>query len=258
MAFAASQIQVRFPISVYYKADFESPISFTVEPGSIITVSDKNYGGFRKIKATVFGKAQMGYVAASDLNQQRAPPKKRNWGVGGGFAYTRLSQGAKSFSTADQVNYTISRYTGQTFNPAISFQYGQRHFWRVSGLYRSVVLDGTATTDIASVPKQDIHLEYTMLGLQAQAGWTLWADYWYAGAGIEAAKSMSGSVRMGTQDLTKDAENPDYLSGHGFSGLQFRVKDKYSLFAELRLGAVTNQAPIITVMEIALSVLYWP
>ena len=257
-AHGASQVEVRMPISVYYKADFESPISFTVDPGTIISVSDKSYGAFRKIKATVFGKSQMGYVAASDLSSQKAPAKKREWGAGGGFAYTRLTQGAKTFSTADQVNYTISSYTGQSFNPSLSFQWGQRNFWRLGGLYRSVVLDGTASTDIAASAKQDIHLEYTMLAAQAQMGWGLMTDYWYGGLGAEAAKSIGGSARLGNQDLTKDTEIPNYLSAHLFSGVQFRVKEKYSLFAEFRIGAVTNQDPFITVMEIALSALYWP
>jgi len=254
---AASTIKVQFPLSVYGKPDFESPVLFTVERGATVLVSDKPYGGFRKIKTTVLGKARLGFVPANDLSAQKLPPRNRLSAIGGGVAYSRLTQGSKTFTTADQVNYSISGYSGQTINPTFTYQKGQQSFWRVYGMYRLVNLNGTAKSDIAGVPQQDVKIEYTMIALGGQMAWGLFGKYWYGGFGAEIAKSTSGKVLFGNQDLSGDVENPDYMSGHGMSGLQLRMGDKYSMFVEARLGVVSNQDPVLTVVELVANFMYW-
>lgn len=257
VAMAASTIKVQFPLSVYGKPDFESPVLFTVEAGAMVLVSDKAYGGWRKIKTKVLGKSRIGYVPANDLKAQKLPPRTRTKGVGGGIAYSRLTQGSKKFSTADQVSYNISGYSGSTINPLFTYQSGQDNFWRVYGMYRQVSLTGTATSDISGVPAQNIKIEYTMIALGGQMAWSLFGKYWYGGLGAEIAKSISGKVLFGNQDLSGDTDHPDYISGHGVSGLQMRFGESLSMFVEGRVGVVSNQEPVITVLEVAANLLYW-
>lgn len=256
--YGASAIQAQFPLPVYGKPDFESPILFTVEAGTTVLVSDRTYGAFRKIKAKLLGQSRTGFVPATDLKARKAPPRERIWGLGGGFTYSRLSQGSKSFSTVDQVNYKISGYSGQSVSPLLSVQGGFKNFWRAFCMYRRVNLSGDASSDIGGTSAQHVELEYTMLALGGQFAWGLWSDLWYAGLGAEFAKTTASKVMFGAQDLTKDADPPDYISVFGVTGLQLKAGDKFSMFGELRVGAVTNQSPSITVVEVSAQLLYWP
>lgn len=252
--FAASTVRVQTALSVYSKPDFTSRIVFTLQPGTEIAVSSKAYGGFRKIK----GPGGIGYVTASDLHNQNRPPKQKKWGAGAGLTYTRLSQGEKTFETSDDVEYKITGYSGSNVNPVVSAQFGQRKFWRLHLAYKTVDLAGQARTGIAGAQQPEIRVQYKMLAIGAQLGWGLWSDIFYAGVGAEVDKTMSGKVMFGTQDLSNQTEFPDYLGAHIFSGAQIRMGTSLSIFVEGRMGIVTNQEPVLNVMELGASLLYWP
>jgi hypothetical protein len=258
-AFAASTVVVQTAITAYSKPDFNAPVVFTVEAGSSILVSTKAYGGFRKIKTQVEGQSRLGYVTAGDLAQQSRPPKEKTWGLGGGFVYSKISQGEKSFTTEDQVKYVISDYAGTTTYPALSLQFGQKNFWRIHAAYKTVGLSGTARkADIPDAPPLAVEVEYTMAVFGAQMAWGLFSKVFYAGGGFDFAKTLSGKVKFGTQDLTDQAEYPDYLGVHVFSGAQVRLSSSLSLLGEARIGAITNQSPVLTVIEIGAALLFWP
>lgn len=200
----------------------------------------------------------MGYATANDLARQSGPVHESLWGLGAGAVFANLTQGSKSFSTEDEVVYKIDGYSGQNTNPAITLQMGRRNFWRIYGMYRTVGLEGTATNNIAGSPAQKIQVEYKMAGVGLQAGWRLFADFFYAGLGVEADKTLSGTVKYGKQDISSQTEFPFYLIAQALAGIQLRASPQFSLVLEGRAGAAVNQSPTVNVMEVGVSTLYWP
>jgi hypothetical protein len=254
-AYGAKTVTVQGAISAYAKPDFDSPVIFTVAAGSSIVVADKFYGGFRKVKAVVDGRARVGYITAAELVAQHRPPKEKKWGGGGGFVFTRLSQGQKVFIAADRVSYTISNYQSTDLNPALTVQMGQKNFWRFNLGYKTVSLRGNSVSELGK--KEDISIDYKMAAFGLQGGWGLFSRTFYGGLGVEVDKAMSGKVKIGEHDLSGQTEYPDYIGGHLFAGAQIRFTRSLSAFFEGRMGTIFNQDPKLTVVEMAGSLLYW-
>lgn len=257
-AFAASQVRVTRPVTVYARPDLEASVAFSIRAGALITVADREVRGFRKIRIISRGKKRFGYILSADLEVQKDLGRRGPWGLGGGLFYSRLSQDSKSFSTSDQVTYTTSEYISQSFNFFAFYEFGGTNFWRLFGGLRSVEYESKATLNLPGSATQAIEVGYRFIAVGGQKAWTIFSPYFYAGGGLEFAKSISAKARIGNQDLSDKVEGPDYVTGFGMLGAQYQVRDRWSIFAELRVGAAANQSPTITVVELVSSVIYWP
>ncbi len=258
VAFAASKVRLSRPVTVYSKPDFESSVAFSLREGVLISVGNNSVRGFKKIRAEIRGKKRYGYIPLADLEVHKNLGTHGGWGAGGGFLYSRLSQASKSFSTSDEVAYTLSEYTSSSFNMAAFFQKGEKTFWRAYGGLRSVEFKAKAYVNVPGAATQDVEVGYRFIALGGQYGWTLFTDHTYFGGGGEFAKSISNKAKIGSQDLSNKTEAPDYFTAFGMAGAQYKFADHWTAFGELRVGVVGNQSPIITVLEVVSSVIYWP
>lgn len=257
-AFAASTVRLSRAVTVYSKPDFESKVAFTLREGATISVGNATIKGFKKIRATVAGQNRLGYVPVGDFEFHKDLGTHGWWGAGGGFMYSRLSQASKSFSTSDDVAYTLDEYTSSTFNFLGMAQFGAKNFWRGYLAMRSVDFKSKATLNLNGAPQQDVSVAYKFISVGGQRGWGMFTDWSYIGAGVEFAKSLSNRAKLGTQDLSDKTKAPDYLYVFAMGGANYKISDHWSAFAELRLGAVGNQSPMVTVIEVVSSVIYWP
>ncbi len=255
---AASKVRITRPVTVYARPDFESAVAFSLRAGSLITVADKSNKGFKRIRATVGGKKRFGYIPVADLEFQKDLGKRGAWGMGAGLFYSRLSQDSKSFSTSDDVTYTTSEYVSQSFNMSAFFEIGGRDFWRFYGGLRSVEYDSRALVNLPGASAQAIEVGYRFIAVGGQKAWTIFSENFYAGVGLEFDKSISAKAKIGNQDLSSKVEAPDYVVAFAMAGGQYQFHDKWSAFAELRVGAAANQSPTITVLEMVGSIMYWP
>ncbi|MGE4130041.1 MAG: hypothetical protein AB7F86_00300 [Bdellovibrionales bacterium] len=245
-------------LTVYSEPKRTSTTLFQLIPGQRISIGKKRYGKFRKIKVRLNGVVRSGFVSLEDITSPTPskPPKPKKWAGGVGMAYSRLSQGSKSFTTDDQVNYDISEISGQNTNPYGLLQLGYGGFWRFYMGLRNVELKGTAKINVTGSSSQDVLINYKMLQMGVQVAWDLWSERLYAGAGFEVSKSLSGSVKMGSRNLS-DAELPTYLGLMGIVGAHLLVADPWALVVEGHAGIISNQTPSLTVMELAVAGLYW-
>lgn len=233
-------------------------MAFSLKAGVQISVGDKAIKGFKKIRAELGGRKRVGYVLAADLETQSDLGKHGQWALGGAVFYSRLSQASRSFSTTDEVTYTTDEYVSSSFNVGVFGQYGVKNFWRGYGVLRSVEYNSKAALNVPGASAQQIEVGYRFLGAGLQKAWSLFGDTFYAGLGLEVAKSLSIKAKIGAQDLSDKSKAPDYAGGHVMGGGQYVISNHWSAFGELRLGAVLNQSPTIGVVEVVVSALYWP
>ncbi len=257
-AWAASKVRITRAVTVYARPDFESAVAFSLRAGTLISVADKPVQGFKKIRAILGGKKRFGYIPVADLEFHKDMGKRGPWGVGGGLFYSRLAQGSKTFSTSDDVTYSTSEYVSQSYNVAAFFEFGGRDFWRLYGGMRTVEYESKAVLSVPTASDQQIEVGYRFIAVGGQKAWSVFTENFYAGAGLEFAKSISGNAKIGNQDLSSKVEAPDYVMGFAMAGAQYQFQDHWSAFAELRVGAAVNQSPTITVVEFVASAMYWP
>jgi hypothetical protein len=255
---AASKLTTKNRLSVYPRPDEGSGVSFSIPAGESLLVSDGSKNGFKKVRVDVEGHARTGFVLIEDLKLQKDTRPAGSWAVGGGPIFSRFSQGGKTFTTKDQVNYSISGYSGQSVAPAVVLQFGDRDFWRLGGHYRSLELTGTATTDVPGAPSQSIKLTYKMLGAMFEMGWSLWNTSFYLGGGAGYDRTLSGTAFLGSQDLSSSTDFPSFISGHALAGYRFQFSSHWAAFFEARAGAVANQSPMMLSLETTAQVIYWP
>lgn len=257
-AWGYSSLTTKNRLNVFPRPAEGADVAFAVPAGQSIQISDGSKNGYKKIRATINGQPRTGFVLIEDLKIQKEMHPAGSWAVGGGPVFSRFSQGGKSFTTKDQVNYSISGYTGQSLAPALILQFGDRDFWRIGGHYRTLELTGTASTDVPGAPTQTIKLTYKMLGAVFEMAWSLWGSSFYIGGGAGYDKTLSGTLYLGSQDLSSNAEFPSFLSGHGLIGYRHQFTSHWAAFAEGRAGAVANQSPMILSLEATAQVIYWP
>lgn len=258
LAWGATKLVTKNRLSVYPRPDERSGVSFSVPVGHDLLVSDGSKNGFKKVRADIDGHARTGFVLVDDLKLQKETRPASFWAVGGGPVFSRFSQGGKTFTTKDQVNYSISGYSGQSVAPALLLQFGDRDFWRLGGHYRNLELTGTATTDVPGAPSQPIKLTYKMLGALFEMGWSLWGPSFYIGGGAGYDRTLSGTAYLGTQDLSSSTDFPSFINGHALVGYRFQLSPHWGGFLEGRAGVIANQSPMIMSLEATAQVIYWP
>lgn len=256
---AAITVRTTQTLTVFKSASFSSPVLATLPPESDIQVSDRDFNGFRRIRFSNQGQKRMGFVASDLLFPKKRPVKVANYAYGGGLRMTRYSQAGRSFSTKDNVTYKVSEFAGQSTDPEFLVTIGQTHFYRIRGIYRSVILDGQATTNISGSAAQGVRLEYKMVSLGLDWAYGFWNGLFYVGGGAEVSKALSGHLYYAGQDISsQDTTMPNYLTASAFGGVKFDITPHWHVFADARYGAAVNQSPFIFILEVGGGLLYRP
>lgn len=246
-------------IPILQKANSESRVLYYTNEGERLGVLQSGRG-FVKVKVYRNGKWRLGYIYAKDLQpggRNESPVK--GLGILAGPLFTYLQQGAKSFTTEDQVNYTTDAFTSTALSFAVGVQMGRKDFWRALLAYRQTDYSSEARTDVAGAPARDVVVQHQMISGTFQKLWTSRSGWIYYGAGVELSKAIGATVKIGGVDVpTGDESLPMYMGLQGILGFQFKLSRKLSMFIEVRPIAYPNQDPMVMGTEAAAALIFWP
>ena len=258
-------------LAVKEQANEAARTLFLTQPGESLWKTSEE-GDYSRIKVKHKGKWVTGYVlsaeleglpeleGASDKDAGRGsrPEAKAlsRLGLGFGAVYARLSQTGKTFQTDDEVKYTLSSFTSQSYWPFLVAQWRRQDFWRLRFGYRITKFQGTAKTDVSTNADQSVEIYHRMLSLSADRTWSFGPAF--VGGGLEASKALSLSLKLGGRELPTSAQDlPTYIGLGAVIGLQEFLSESVSLYGELRVTDFVNQQQPITALEAAAAAVYW-
>jgi hypothetical protein len=261
------------PVSYLVKGDlvvFKDPDpapgpEFVLYEGDKILLWPAEEGsGFQKIRALRYGRKVYGYVREREIKfyaSARSRPKPRI-GYGGAFMYTRLTQEKEPFATTDEVTYTPGTFTSTAFTPSLVVQFRRENFWRLYFALKEAHFTGTAKTDVSGSTTQDVKIDESFYSLAFEKVWNPWRRRpLYFGFVMEYAHGRSLDLTLGASKVqTESGDIPTFIGFEGVGGANWFLgkAKKFSVFTELRYGAIVNQSPLIWQIEVVGGLLYWP
>lgn len=260
--FAAAQtLQVaKGPLEVHVRPNLNSKILFLVAKGEEIKVWLAQ-GNFHQVGVFRGGKWRRGYVSVGEFARYAGPkPKIRGeLGYGAGYVMSSLTQGSKSFTSKDQVQYTTSEYQGSTQFPLATVQFGFRNFWRFQGVLRKVAYEAAATPNVPGSSSRSVEITLSMFGFNAQHVWSWSKTPLFFGGGLEIAQTYANTFKLDGVAIDLGSENePLYLTPHLLVGAQWALHDHWSVSVEGRLNQAINQSPPVSGYDFGFSLIFWP
>jgi hypothetical protein len=241
---------------VYGHPDSDARVTFRLAAGSRVAAA-KPARGFRFIKFKRRGKIHSGYIQA--LTKARSNENQPRFAFGVGILNSNLSQNGKSFATADQVNYTTSKYSSSNTYPELIAQYGlPTSYWRLKLAQRISNFKSSATKDLMGSGPQPLYVDYTFLSGVLQKTWPLLTNrFFYWGLGAEVAQGSSVKVTLGGVNLqTSTTDKPTFLGVEGLAGGTVSIWNGFSGFVEAEYIVIANQSPLIMGLQINLGITY--
>jgi hypothetical protein len=189
---------------------------------------------------------------------RRAQPSV--WSVGVLTGYGMAMQGAKSFSTTDNLNWQTSSATGTAFEGGLfaSRKWSKSSAFRAYVTYQNYRFTGTVTeVGIPTPPKNEVLTE-SMIAGGFDVLYYIWAKHrLWVGFGLEYARGISLQITFDGDIVPTGQENlANFVKASGIAGWDIPLSADVYMTPFLRVGDVLTQKPMILMFQAQLAVGY--